>query len=170
MRFYCQQWTSPNNSNFYLPSDGCRRLRWVLTSYPSQQAHDIKLTSDWRWCDVITSHRCRYDVITTSWACWVESQVYIYFMPVRWLNRHGSYKPLFLRCMGAPSSSSGLFTKETTLRFPIYFGGRWNLSLERNNYLLYSPTSFLLRVDPYWSLRQNWTRQISFPWTCTQSP
>ena len=39
----------------------------------SQQAHDVKMTSDRRRCgDVMTSHRRRYDVILTSCARWVE--------------------------------------------------------------------------------------------------
>ena len=40
----------------------------------SQWAHDVKMTSYQRRYDVIdvmTSHRCRPDVILTSCACWV---------------------------------------------------------------------------------------------------
>lgn len=37
----------------------------------AQQAHDIKMTSYWRLCDVITSHIRQYNVVTTSCACWV---------------------------------------------------------------------------------------------------
>ena len=35
------------------------------------QAHNIKMTSYQRRCDVITSHRHWYDVILTLCACWV---------------------------------------------------------------------------------------------------
>ena len=28
------------------------------------------MTSKWRRCDAVTSHRCQYDVVTTSCACW----------------------------------------------------------------------------------------------------
>ena len=36
--------------------------------YISQQAHDVRMTSDRRRCDVTTSHRRRCDVILTSCA------------------------------------------------------------------------------------------------------
>ena len=45
-------------------------LRWVHTQ-SSQQAHNIKMTSYQRRCDVITSHRRWYDVILTLCAHWV---------------------------------------------------------------------------------------------------
>ena len=32
---------------------------------PSQLAHDVEMTSYWRRCDVITSHRYKYNVITS---------------------------------------------------------------------------------------------------------
>ena len=37
----------------------------------SQWAHDVKMTSYQRRCDVMTSQRRRSDVIVTSCACWV---------------------------------------------------------------------------------------------------
>ena len=39
----------------------------------SQRAHDVKMTSYQRRCDVMTSHRVRSDVILTSCAFWVNS-------------------------------------------------------------------------------------------------
>ena len=36
----------------------------------SQQAHDVEMTLYWRRCDVKTSHRRQYDVISTPCACW----------------------------------------------------------------------------------------------------
>ena len=39
----------------------------------SQQAHDVKVTLYGRRCDVITSHRRQYNVISTLCACWVIS-------------------------------------------------------------------------------------------------
>ena len=39
----------------------------------TQRAHDVKMTSYQRRCEVMTSHRCRTDVILTSCACWVQS-------------------------------------------------------------------------------------------------
>ena len=38
----------------------------------SQRAHDVKMTSYQRRCDVMTSHRRRSDVIVMSCACWGE--------------------------------------------------------------------------------------------------
>ena len=42
---------------------------------PSQQAHDVEMTSDRRRCDVIVSHRRQFDVVTTSCVCWDEKTV-----------------------------------------------------------------------------------------------
>ena len=42
----------------------------------TQWAHNVKMTSYQRRCDVITSHRCWYDVILMLCACWEESTVY----------------------------------------------------------------------------------------------
>ena len=39
---------------------------------PTQRAHDVKMTSYQRRCDVMTSHRRRSDVILTSCACWEQ--------------------------------------------------------------------------------------------------
>ena len=39
----------------------------------SQWAHNVKMTSYQRRCDVISSHRRWYDVILMLFACWVES-------------------------------------------------------------------------------------------------
>ena len=41
---------------------------WILTR--TQHAHDVRMTSYQRLCDVMTSHRRRSDVILTSCACW----------------------------------------------------------------------------------------------------
>ena len=38
----------------------------------TQQAHNMKMTSYQRRCDVITSHRRWYDVILTLCAHWIE--------------------------------------------------------------------------------------------------
>ena len=46
---------------------------FVLT----QRAHDVKMTSYQRRCDVMTSHRRRYDVIMTSCACWGNACHYL---------------------------------------------------------------------------------------------
>ena len=43
----------------------------VAFHVPPQQAHNIKMTSYQRRCDVITSHRRWYDVILTLCAYWV---------------------------------------------------------------------------------------------------
>ena len=45
--------------------------RQVFIMLTSQRAHDVKMTSYQRRCDVMTSHRRRSDVILTSCACWV---------------------------------------------------------------------------------------------------
>ena len=37
----------------------------VNTHSPSQQAHDVEITSHWRRCDVMTSHRRQCDVMTS---------------------------------------------------------------------------------------------------------
>ena len=37
----------------------------------TQQAHNLKTMSYQRQCDVMTSHRRRYDVVLTSYTCWV---------------------------------------------------------------------------------------------------
>ena len=39
----------------------------------TQQAHNVKMTSYQRRCDVITSHRRWYDVILMLCACWVDT-------------------------------------------------------------------------------------------------
>ena len=39
----------------------------------TQRAHDVKMTSYERRCDVITSHRRRYDVILAPNAHWVDT-------------------------------------------------------------------------------------------------
>ena len=41
----------------------------------AQRAHDIKMTSYQRQCDVMTSHRRRYDVILTSCARWEDTAI-----------------------------------------------------------------------------------------------
>ena len=41
-----------------------------LSRNASQRAHDVKMTSYQRRCDVMTSHRRRSDVILTPCACW----------------------------------------------------------------------------------------------------
>ena len=38
----------------------------------SQQAHNLKTTSNQRRCDVMASRRRRYDVVLTSCTCWVS--------------------------------------------------------------------------------------------------
>lgn len=35
------------------------------------QLHEVEMTSYWYLCHVITSHRRRFDDVTTSWVCWV---------------------------------------------------------------------------------------------------
>ena len=44
----------------------------IHQSIYSQQAHNVKMTSYWRRCNVITSHRRQNDVISTSCACWAK--------------------------------------------------------------------------------------------------
>ena len=44
----------------------------IILVDPSQRAHDVKMTSYQRRCDVMTSHRRRSDVILTLCACWVK--------------------------------------------------------------------------------------------------
>ena len=61
-----------SDQNFLFKVD---RIEIKLT----QQAHDVKMTSDRRRCDVMTSHRRRSDVILTTCACWGD--------PLRALNK-----------------------------------------------------------------------------------
>ena len=62
------------------------RRRQTPTSRTSQQAHNIKMTSYQRRCDVITSHRRWYDVILTSCAHWdgFNLEIFIGFTVIRW--------------------------------------------------------------------------------------
>ena len=46
-------------------------VRFTEYSKAQQQAHDVKMTSYQRWCNVMTSHRRRYDVILSPYAHWV---------------------------------------------------------------------------------------------------
>ena len=44
-----------------------------LQKHVTPQAHDVKMMSYGRRCDVITSHRRQYDVISTLCVCWEGS-------------------------------------------------------------------------------------------------
>ena len=62
------------------------RLTWSLATARDewqlpQRAHNIKMTSYQRRCDVITSHRRWYDVILTMCACWGNVSI----MRIHWL-------------------------------------------------------------------------------------
>ena len=46
----------------------------------SQRAHDVKMTSCQRQCDVITSHRRRYNVILAPNARWDEARIIHYIV------------------------------------------------------------------------------------------
>ena len=53
----------------------CLRKMVLCTRY-TQQAHNVKMTSFQRRCDVITSHRRWYDVILTLCALWVCTRTF----------------------------------------------------------------------------------------------
>ena len=64
--------------------------------HASQRVHDVKMASYWRRCDVITSHRRQYDVITTSCSCWVRETyikvIYVVYISSSRQTMHQSWK------------------------------------------------------------------------------
>ena len=58
----------------------------------TQQAHDVRMTSDQRRCKVMTLHRRCYDVILTSCARWGQTDfpiVVIWASPLSFLGESG---------------------------------------------------------------------------------
>ena len=55
----------------------CFAMHYLVSLILTQQAHNLKTTSYQRQCDVMTSHRRRYDVVLTACACWEGLQVTI---------------------------------------------------------------------------------------------
>ena len=61
-----------SNDRIKLNIDTGRSRLAKHAKFITQLAHDVKMTSYQRRCDVMTSHRRRSDVILTSCACWVK--------------------------------------------------------------------------------------------------
>ena len=55
------------------------KLNIFILPNVSQRAHKVDLTSYWRRCDVMTSHRRQYDIVSTSCACTDVSRVRLRF-------------------------------------------------------------------------------------------
>ena len=53
-------------------TNGCTSVSESMTSLPmpSKPNPSGYMTLKWHQCDVMTTHRCQYDVISTSCACW----------------------------------------------------------------------------------------------------
>ena len=74
----------------------CRLPHLVLLKDVCNSAVDIlgvlsisnrQMTWHWHWCDMLTSHQCQYDVMSTSCACWVMS-IWVYVITVKNSNRN----------------------------------------------------------------------------------
>ena len=83
--------------HWFCKPDQPAQVKIQIQSKSTQQAHNIKITSYQRRCDVITSHRRWYDVILTLCACLViwsltGRSLVLYYLLLLWFS--GSLWPL----------------------------------------------------------------------------